>query len=76
MARNARTAFFPRPVHLTRPALTIRMAKVDRIDDRKDAMFCLTGRMTIDKLETLTFLPGALADHLTPVGADRSAVPR
>ncbi|MCG7990300.1 MAG: TIGR03790 family protein [Candidatus Thiodiazotropha lotti] len=36
--------------------------------DRKDVLFYFTGRTHIDGLETLTFLPGAIADHLTSTG--------
>lgn len=69
-ARNVRAAFYPKPVRLKKPPLTIRVLKADQIEGREDVMFYITGRMTVDKLETLTFLPGALADHLTSVGGD------
>jgi uncharacterized protein (TIGR03790 family) len=30
------------------PPLIIRVVKADRIEDRKDVMFYITGRMTVD----------------------------
>lgn len=69
-ARNVRAALYPKPIRLKKPPLGVRVVKADRIEDRKDVMFYITGRMTVDKLETLKFLPGALADHLTSLGGD------
>ena len=69
-ARNVRAALYPKPIRLVKPPLTVRVVKADPIEDGHDVMSYITGRMTVDKLETLSFLPGALADHLTSVGGD------
>lgn len=36
--------------------------------DRSDVLFYFTGLAKVDKLDTLRFLPGAAADHLTSTG--------
>ncbi|AFY38824.1 hypothetical protein Lepto7376_2551 [[Leptolyngbya] sp. PCC 7376] len=46
----------------------IEFLQQDAIADKDDVMFYFTGRPKIDKLNTLTFLPGAIADHLTSFG--------
>lgn len=38
------------------------------IEGRQDVLFYFTGLVKVDKLETLRFLPGAAADHLTSTG--------
>lgn len=69
-ARNSRTAIFPRDARLVRPPLALRNVRSEAIEGAGDVMFYLTGRVTVDKLDTLRFLPGALADHLTSAGGD------
>ena len=69
-ARNSRAAFFPKDARLTRPPLTLRNLNSEALDGASDVMFYLTGRVSVDKLDTLRFLPGALADHLTSAGGD------
>lgn len=69
-ARNSRTVFFPRDARLVLPPLALRNVHGEAIEDATDIMFYLTGRVAVDKLETLRFLPGALADHLTSAGGD------
>jgi uncharacterized protein (TIGR03790 family) len=41
---------------------------VEGIRDRDDVLFYFTGATQVPYLETLTFRPGALADHLTSAG--------
>lgn len=69
-ARNSRAAFFPKDARLARPPLTIRNLNSEAPEGMRDVMFYLTGRVSVDKLDTLRFLPGALADHLTSAGGD------
>lgn len=69
-ARNSRAQFFPRPGLLPAKKLTIRTLRADSIEDQKDIMIYQTGMAHVAKLDTLQFLPGALADHLTSVGGD------
>lgn len=69
-ARNSRAQFFPRPMLIRDAQLTIKPMRANSIENEKDVMFYLTGLPTVSKLETLEFLPGALADHLTSFGGD------
>ncbi|WP_311196663.1 TIGR03790 family protein [Rugamonas fusca] len=69
-ARNSRAVFFPRSMVLPRQELTIHTLRADSIADVKDIMVYQTGKARVEQLDTLQFLPGALADHLTSVGGD------
>lgn len=68
--RNSRAPFFPKPGKLSRLKLNIRTIKADSIEGVNDIMFYQTGLPSVPNLETLRFLPGALADHLTSSGGD------
>ena len=48
--------------------ITLRPVSADSIKDKKDVMFYFTGLVSVPDLETLTFMPGAIADHLTSTG--------
>lgn len=67
-ARNSRAQFFPPTSKLTPKNLTIRSMKMDALDGIDDIMIYQTGLARVPKLDTLRFLPGALADHLTSSG--------
>ncbi len=69
-ARNSRARFFPPSGRVSRPPLTIHTIKAERIENQRNIMFYQTGAVRVDRLETLAFLPGALADHLTSTGGD------
>ncbi len=64
-----REPFFPREtVRLESKKLTLAPLIADSIQDKKDVMFYFTGAVNVEHLETLKFLPGAVADHLTSTG--------
>ncbi len=69
-ARNSRAAFFPPSGTVAQRKLTIHRLREDAIEGKRDIMFYQTGKVRVDKLDTLQFLPGALADHLTSFGGD------
>jgi uncharacterized protein (TIGR03790 family) len=69
-ARNSRAAFFPRSGALPQRKLTIHTERADSIEGTRDIILYQTGMARVDKLDTLQFLPGALADHLTSFGGD------
>lgn len=48
--------------------LPIEILERDGIRDRADILFYFTGTTRVPYLETLSFLPGAAADHLTSAG--------
>jgi uncharacterized protein (TIGR03790 family) len=68
--RNSRARFFPRSGHFARPPLTLATLNADSIEGKRDVMFYFTGAAWVPKLDTLKFLPGAVADHLTSAGGD------
>lgn len=68
--RNARAEFFPKSEKIPSLKFSIQTLKQDSLEDVKDIMIYHTGLRSVPKLETLHFLPGALADHLTSFGGD------
>jgi uncharacterized protein (TIGR03790 family) len=69
-ARNSRAAFFPPEGKIEAKKLTTRRMQADVLEGASDIMIYQTGMAQVDKLDTLKFLPGALADHLTSLGGD------
>lgn len=69
-ARNSRAPFFPRAGTVPSRKLTIKRLNADVLESEKDIMIYQTGMAWVSKLNTLQFLPGALADSLTSVGGD------
>ncbi|OKH17810.1 TIGR03790 family protein [[Limnothrix rosea] IAM M-220] len=67
-ARNARAPKFTFTQQLLGARFQINMLQQDGIADRDDVMFYFTGKTKVKDLNTLTFLPGAIADHLTSFG--------
>lgn len=64
-----REVFFPKDLtKIESKKLYIRTIKADSIKDKKDIMFYFTGMVSVPHLETLNFMPGAVADHLTSSG--------
>jgi uncharacterized protein (TIGR03790 family) len=68
--RNSRAGFFPRSERLANPPLRLMNLNADSIEGKQDVIFYFTGAVRVAKLETLKFLPGAVADHLTSTGGD------
>jgi uncharacterized protein (TIGR03790 family) len=68
--RNSRAKFFPRSGRIPQKKLQVSTLRADYIENKRDVMFYQTGIVSVPKLETLRFLPGALADHLTSSGGD------
>jgi uncharacterized protein (TIGR03790 family) len=69
-ARNTRAGFFPRPGRIPARRLATRVMQADMLEGVKDVLVYQTGMAHVDKLETIGFVPGALADHLTSLGGD------
>jgi uncharacterized protein (TIGR03790 family) len=68
--RNVRSALYP----LAEKAIGQRM-RVQRLDesalfDRTDVLFYFIGSAHVEGLDSLRFIPGAIADHLTSYGGD------
>ena len=69
-ARSSRAAYFPPSGRVAAKELTIKTMNSDVLEGAQDIMLYQTGAIRVAKLETLHFLPGALADHLTSTGGD------
>ncbi|MCC7412065.1 MAG: TIGR03790 family protein [Gammaproteobacteria bacterium] len=67
-ARSARARAFPAIVELLGRRVRLRYLERDYIEDRHDVLFYFTGLKQVPALDTLTFRPGAIADHLTSAG--------
>jgi uncharacterized protein (TIGR03790 family) len=68
--RNTRAAFFPPPGRIEARKLTTRRLEADALEGARDIVIYETGIAQVAKLDTLKFVPGALADHLTSLGGD------
>jgi uncharacterized protein (TIGR03790 family) len=70
-ARNSRAGFFPKNgISFKGTGLSVSTQKNEYLEDVHDIMIYHTGRVFVPGLETLNFLPGALADHLTSTGGN------
>ncbi len=69
-ARNTRAGFFPRPGRIPGRRLTTKVIQADVLEGVQDVLVYQTGMAQVAKLDTLGFVPGALADHLTSLGGD------
>jgi uncharacterized protein (TIGR03790 family) len=69
--RNSRAQFFPPSgLNIPRSGLAVMSMRSDKLVGARDIMIYQTGLAQVDELDTLGFLPGALADHLTSFGGD------
>jgi uncharacterized protein (TIGR03790 family) len=69
-ARSSRARFFPQSTAVPSRKLAIKTLQQDSLENVSDIMVYETGLVHVPKLETLRFVPGALADHLTSTGGD------
>lgn len=69
-ARNRRAASFPLAQQVVSPQFDfdVEILRSDALLDKQDVMFYFTGVTRVEHLDTLKFLPGAIADHLTSFG--------
>jgi uncharacterized protein (TIGR03790 family) len=67
-ARNVRAVQFPETVRYFQPYINIQLEKSDTLRNARDVLFYFTGLAKVANLDTLHFVPGAIADHLTSAG--------
>jgi uncharacterized protein (TIGR03790 family) len=67
-ARSTRAALFNQVESVAAGLINIEIRREDKLMDRTDIMFYFTGIGSVSGLETLRFIPGAIADHLTSFG--------
>ena len=66
--RNVRSSSYPLVEQLIRGRIYGRTMKQDAVKYATDVLFYFTGVANVAGLETLRFVPGAIADHLTSSG--------
>jgi uncharacterized protein (TIGR03790 family) len=67
-ARNSRVLLYPQVQSAAAGLVNIEVLKQDKLADRSDVLFYFTGLASVSGLQSLRFLPGAIADHLTSFG--------
>jgi uncharacterized protein (TIGR03790 family) len=67
-ARNVRSQFYRFITNSMPFQFDIKEIKGDVLENKTDVMFYFTGLAQVEKLNTLRFRPGAIADHLTSLG--------
>ncbi len=66
--RSVRNVLFPPPGPIRAMALNISLDRTEHLRNASDVLIYLTGATQVQYLDTVQFLPGALADHLTSFG--------
>jgi uncharacterized protein (TIGR03790 family) len=67
-ARASRVTMYPQVESVAAGLVNIEIVRQDKLTDRSDVLFYFTGLSSVSGLETLKFVPGAIADHLTSFG--------
>ena len=67
-SRNVRSASYPLVEKILKGRLRVRTLKADTLTNANDVLFYFIGKARVEGLETLHFVPGAIADHLTSTG--------
>jgi len=66
--RNVRAADFESLRKLLGGIVKMEHIKTDALTNKTDILFYFTGKTRVSRLSTNTFVPGAIADHLTSTG--------
>ena len=66
--RSVRAALFPPPGLLRRHGVDVHVDTQQALDGASRLLLYQTGLTRVDKLDTLEWVPGAVADHLTSFG--------
>lgn len=69
-ARNVRAPFFPRPGPAAGGRVTVHRLRADALRHASGVLVYQLGKAQVEALDTVRFVPGALADHLTSHGGD------
>jgi uncharacterized protein (TIGR03790 family) len=67
-ARNVRAIGYAVIEKLMAGWINTRVVKSEALQNKNDILFYFTGRVSVPYLDTLQFVPGAIADHLTSAG--------
>lgn len=66
--RSVRQVFFPPAGPEPKVGLNVFLDQTDALRNVDRVLLYMTGRATVDGLDSVNFVPGALADHLTSFG--------
>jgi uncharacterized protein (TIGR03790 family) len=66
--RSVRQYFFPPAGKMPNANIQVHLDETEALKNRSRVLMYLTGSAQVDFLDTIGFLPGALADHLTSFG--------
>lgn len=67
-ARSMRSLSYPQVEAMLKGRMPVRRLEQDALKDKSDVLFYFTGTVNVEGLDTLKFVPGAIADHLTSTG--------
>ncbi len=67
-ARNVRVQFYGELMRYLKGWLKVQHVQANLIEHKPDVLFYFTGLAKVDGLTSNTFVPGAIADHLTSAG--------
>ena len=67
-ARNVRSRFYPGIKMMQSDRFRVKPVSSNTLKHRTDIMFYFTGLASVDGIDTNTYRPGAIADHLTSAG--------
>jgi uncharacterized protein (TIGR03790 family) len=67
-ARSARKVLFPGVRQLFGDLMPVHIEQAPSLENAKDVMLYTTGAITVPKIDSNHYLPGAIADHLTSYG--------
>ncbi len=67
-ARSSRAELFPIVAEKFKDMWPVNYLQQNSIEQRKDVMFYFTGLVNVPNIAQNTYLPGAVADHLTSTG--------
>ena len=67
-ARSSRAAFFPPPGPARDLGVVVHVERATTLHDVDRLLLYETGAASVERLDTLRWVPGALADHLTSFG--------
>lgn len=67
-ARNVRSALYPKIAGLMNDWIQTKSMKTNALQDVNDILFYFTGTTRVEYLDSLGFVPGGIADHLTSTG--------
>lgn len=68
VARSSRAVFFPETAKKFNAVFPVKYLEKNFIENQPDVMFYFTGATHVQKINRNTYLPGAIADHLTSGG--------